>query len=286
MLLHGSAGVAALIATLMMTIPATAFDDARYPDWKGQWTRMPVPGYPGQPPHDPSMPPGRGQGAPLTPEYQAVFEANLADQKAGGQGGEAATYACLPNGMPRMMTPYEPIEFIVTPDTTYVLIEHIEHDRRIFTDGREWPAEVEPTFGGYSIGRWIDEDGDGRYDVLEVETRYLKGPRAYDATGIPFHKDGQNIIRERIYLDKSNRDIMHNEITSIDHALTRPWTVTKNYRRTVGARPVWREWICAENNGHIAVGKENYFISADGYLMPVRKGQAPPDLRYFNLGRK
>ena len=174
MLLHGSAGAAALIATLMMTVPAAAFDDAKYPDWKGQWTRMPVPGYPGQPPHDPSKPPGLGQGAPLTPEYQAVLEANLADQKAGGQGGETATYACLPNGMPRMMTPYEPIEFIITPDTTYVLIEHIEHDRRIFTDGREWPAEVEPTFGGYSIGRWIDEDGDGRYDVLEVETRYLK----------------------------------------------------------------------------------------------------------------
>lgn len=79
---------------------------------------------------------------------------------------------------------------------------------------------------------------------------------------------------------------MHDEITSIDHALTRPWTVTKKYRRTAGTRPAWREWICAENNGHIAVGKEDYFISADGYLMPVRKGQAPPDLRYFKQSGK
>jgi hypothetical protein len=30
------------------------------------------------------------------------------------------------------------------------------------------------------------------------------------------------------------------------------------------------------------IGKENYFLSADGLLMPVRKDQPPPDLRYFN----
>jgi hypothetical protein len=30
------------------------------------------------------------------------------------------------------------------------------------------------------------------------------------------------------------------------------------------------------------IGKENYFMSADGYLMPAKKGQQPPDLRYFN----
>jgi hypothetical protein len=39
--------------------------------------------------------------------------------------------------------------------------------------------------------------------------------------------------------------------------------------------------VCTENNVHVAVGKEEYFLSADGLLMPARKGQAPPDLRYF-----
>jgi hypothetical protein len=47
--------------------------------------------------------------------------------------------------------------------------------RRIVTDGRDWPKEIEPTFLGYSIGKWIDTDNDGRYDVLEIETRGLKG---------------------------------------------------------------------------------------------------------------
>jgi hypothetical protein len=48
-------------------------------------------------------------------------------------------------------------------------------------------------FAGYSIGKWVDEDGDGRYDTLLVETRGLKNPRTYDAAGIPFHEDGLTI---------------------------------------------------------------------------------------------
>ena len=63
--------------------------------------------------------------------------------------------------------------------------------------------------------------------------------------------------------------------------LTRPWTVIKNYRREPGPRPVWLENICAENNQHVRIGKENYMLSADGYLMPAKKDQAPPDLHYF-----
>ena len=71
---------------------------------------------------------------------------------------------------------------------------------------------------------------------------------------------------------------MHNEITIIDHAFTRPWTVDKRYRRdrNVG----WYEDNCNENNHHIVVGKENYFVSGDGYLMPAqeRPGAAGPAL--------
>jgi hypothetical protein len=184
------------------------------------------------------------------------------------------------------MTPYEPMEFVITPETTYVLLEHIEHNRRIFTDGRNWPDPIGPTYIGYSLGRWIDSDGDGRFDALEVETRGFKGPRVYDATGIPLHHDNQSVIKERITLDKANRNMMLNEITVIDHALTRPWTVTKKYRRSPDAKPAWREYVCAENNPHIRVGTEEYFISADGYLMPTRKDQPPPDTRYFSQARK
>jgi hypothetical protein len=76
--------------------------------------------------------------------------------------------------------------------------------------------------------------------------------------------------------------VLHDEITTIDNALTRPWTVTKNYIRIAGAQAVWGEWICAENNGHVEIAGQPYFLSADGLLMPTKKDQPPPDLRYFN----
>src|SRR5262245_38819067 len=63
------------VGLLCLTITgAAAFDDAMYPDWKGQWTRM------GSGNFDPGKPRGTGQQAPLTPEYQAILEASLADQ--------------------------------------------------------------------------------------------------------------------------------------------------------------------------------------------------------------
>ena len=43
---------------------------------------------------------------------------------------------------------------------------------------------------------------------------------------------------------------------------------------------------CAENNNHVEISTEVYFLSADGYLMPTKKDQAAPDLRYFNLSKE
>ena len=40
------------------------------------------------------------------------------------------------------------------------------------------------------------------------------------------------------------------------------------------------------SNVNVVIGKENYIMSADGYLMPVKKDQAPPDLRYFKQSPK
>jgi hypothetical protein len=268
-------------ALCMPTAAVQAFDEAKYPALNGQWTRAAVPGAVGLPPFDPAKPPGRGQQAPLTPEYQAKFEAALAERAAMGLDDVVST-TCLAPGMPMMMQAYEPMQITVLPETTYILIDHIhESHRRIFTDGRAWPQTVPPTFTGYSIGKWIDEDGDGRYDVLESETRHLKGPRVFDASGIPLHEDDETVIKERIYLDKADQNLLHDEITVTDHALTRPWTVTKSYRRTLDAQADWPEFICNERIPYLRVGSETYRLSEDGYLMPITPSQAPPDLRYF-----
>ena len=90
-----------------------------------------------------------------------------------------------------------------------------------------------------------------------------------------------------MYLDKASPDTLYDEISVIDNALTRPWSALKTYRRVAAKGPIWwREDICAENNVHVVVGKEEYFLSADGLLMPARKDQAPPDLRYFKPAGK
>jgi len=182
------------------------------------------------------------------------------------------------------MMAYEPMEIIITPEITYVPVALNNEFRRIYTDGRDWPKEQAPSFSGYSIGRWVDEDGDGRYDVLEVETRHLKGPRIFDPSGIPLHKDNQTVVKERIFLDKANPNILRDEITTHDNALTRPWTVTRSYNRA--RNPVWVEHSCAENNDYIFIEGQTYHIGIDGKLGPSRPGQAPPDLRHFNEPRQ
>jgi hypothetical protein len=270
--------IALALALAAATSAAQAFDDSKYPDWKGQWVRIG-----GGAQYDPSKPPGRGQQPPLTSEYQAIWEKNLAEAAAGGQNYNTQVH-CLPGGMPRMMMVYEPMEIIITPEITYVAISFNNEFRRIYTDGRDWPKNVEPSFSGYSIGQWIDAEGRGRYDTLVVETRELKGPRIFDPSGIPLHEDNQTVVKERISLDKANPDLLRDEVTTIDHALTRPWTVTRSYRRV--RNPVWVEHICVESNQYVFVGKETYLVGGDGLLMPLRKDQPPPDLRHFNQARK
>jgi hypothetical protein len=269
-------GLAAALCLAAASVQA--HDEAKYPDWGGQWKRPAGVGTQ----WDPTKPPGRGQDAPLKPEFQAVLEASLKDQAAGGQGNDPHA-SCINNDVPRIMTATFPIAFVITPSVTYIMFEAFM-PRRIYTDGRAFPQDEEPAFQGYSIGAWLDTDGDGRFDTLEVETRNFKGPRAYEASGLPLHPDNLSVIRERIYLDKADPDLLHDEITSIDHALTRPWTVMKTYRRD--RRELWQDYNCSEANNHVMIGNERYFLSGDGLLMPTRKDQPPPDLRYFNKAQK
>ena len=285
--------LAAMAVAAMLCAPlgsASAFDDAKYPNLRGQWIGVRIPGGggggAGQPSFDPSKPWGTTQGAPLTPEYAVMFEANLAEQRAGGQGTNA-TSTCLSPGMPMVMNAHSPMEIIVLPEITYIRVDHIrDTHRRIYTDGRAWPEPIPAGFDGYSIGQWIDTKGGGHYDLLEVETRGFRGPRSYDASGLPLHRDNESVFKERFYLDKANANLLHDDITVFDHALTRPWTVMKTYRRNPDPRPTWIEYICADGQQLVRIANEGYMLSADGLLMPTRKGQQPPDLSYFNKAKK
>ena len=272
--------MAALALAAALAAPAHAFDESKYPDFAGQW-RKPN-GVNVQ--WDQTKPLGLAQQAPLKPEFQASLEASLRDQQLGGQGDDAR-YTCLPNGMPRIMSVIWPIEIVISPKITYVIFEN-NLPRRIFTDGRSFPTNEEPSFNGYSIGKWTDADASGRYTALEVETRKLKGPRTFESSGIPMHSDNETVVNERISLDKADPNVLHDVITTYDHALTRPWTVDKRYLRVPQEKVIFYENECSEYNQHVIIGKEGYYLSADGYLMPVKKGQKPPDLRYFKDAQK
>src|SRR4051812_6011139 len=195
-----------------------------YPSWKGQWERQVVRGLIGQPSFDPNKGWGKYQEAPLTPEYEKIFNDNVAAQERGDffdwRGAK-----CQGFGMPLIMYPFVPIEFVITPETTYVIIDWVEHTRRIYTDGREWPKEISPTLVGYSIGKWLDTTGDGQYDTLGSR------PAASRDRAITTPADCRCIAtisrysRNASISTRPTKNKMHNKITVIDNALTRPWTV-------------------------------------------------------------
>ena len=271
-------GLALVVTAMAVATSALAHDETKYPNLKGQWFRV------GAGSFIPDKTAGGDQRAPLTEEYQKILEASLAEQAAGGQGNNQMG-DCIPPGMPRTMINYECMEIVINSETTYILlIEPMDQIRRIYTDGRDWPTEYEPSYLGYSIGTWVDEDGAGRFDTLLVETHGIKPRHSYDSSGMPFHKDGKAVIKEKIYLDKSDPNSLHNEITIIDNALTKPWTVTRSYKRA--AKPVWTEVVCSEDNHQVKIGNERYYLNAEGALMPTRKHQPPPDLKLFDLYSK
>ena len=97
---RSTVGALALGAALTMTIaPVIAFDESKYPEFNGQWRRAPGAGIG----WDETKPRGLEQKPPLTPEYQAIWEASMADEAAGGQGLDTRV-TCISNGMPRMAT--------------------------------------------------------------------------------------------------------------------------------------------------------------------------------------
>ena len=271
--MHGNRRIANAGAFLLTLATAACLDAApqedasgaarAHPDWSGQWERIgslnwPPEGY-------------REAGpAPLTPEYQAVYDENQRLRSQGILAGDPPA-TCLPPGMPRVMKMSFPMEIVVTSGITYVIADWESQVRRIYTDGRDWPEYILPEFNGYSIGEWRDEDGDGVYDMLSVETRGIKGPRSMDSTGVVLHENNQTVVLEEIR--RIDENTLENRITTIDDAFTGPWTIHQRYNH-VAEDIVWVEYVCAEANRHIKLGDEWYFLNdAEGVLEPTREGQ-------------
>ena len=256
------ATVLVIVIVMFAGTPASA-QGVKYPDWSGQWERIgslnwPPEGY------------QKAGPAPLTPEYKAIYDKNLELRAKGILAGDPPA-TCLPPGMPRVMKMSFPMEIVVTPKITYIIADWESQVRRIYTDGRDWPKYILPEFNGYSIGKWVDEDKDGVYDMLSIETRGIKGPRSIDSTGVVLHENDKTVVLEEIR--RINATTLEDKITTIDDAFIRPWTIHQQYRHNA-ENIVWVEYVCAEGNRHLRLGDEWYFVNdAEGILEPTREGQ-------------
>ena len=123
----------------------------------------------------------RPGGAPFQPWAKTLWETR---QKALGVG--APSEACLPHGIPAaMLTRTLPFKIVQHPGLTIVLFEEFNNWRQVFTDGRRLPVDPQPTWLGYSVGRW---DGDAFVDRVErIQRQGLAGRGRHAAQRIADH---------------------------------------------------------------------------------------------------
>ncbi len=220
---------ALLIGSAAQAQQQTAAVDPGAPNWNGVWKRV------GSLNWDPTLPPGQIDQPPLTPEFQQKYQKNIDNMKAGRPTGDP-TAACLPQGMPRIMNMVYPMEIFQRPGQVAIFAEWQSQVRRIYTDGRKYDPESDQTYNGYSTGHW-----EGR--ELVVETRGLRGDMALTQNGLAL--SDALVVQERFR--QISDDVLEDTITLIDpKALTKPWTVTKTYRRAPEMEIM--EYVCLENN--------------------------------------
>jgi len=173
---------------------------------------------------------GRGPQPALTPEYAAKAKAEAAKP-----AGESETANCLPPGMPGIMSQPYPMEFLLTPGQVTIVIEAYSQVRHIYTDGRPLPVDPDPTFYGFSVGRW---EGD---TLVAESVGFERTPR-----GLSFPYSDKMKIVERFHL--TDPDTMAIDTTIVDpDALTQPFSMGT---RTLKRHRNWTiaEYVCEENN--------------------------------------
>jgi len=116
-------------------------------------------------------------------------------------------------------------------------------------------------FSGYSIGKWVGESATAARPA-RGRTPVSKSPNIR-CHGIPFHATVRPSSRKRFISDKADPSTLYDEITVIDNALTRLGPLLKLPSCRRQGTGLWREDICAENNVHVVIGKDDYFLRAE-----------------------
>jgi hypothetical protein len=174
--------------------------------------------------------------------YQA-WAAELVKTRRSEQRVNDPLSHCLPVGPIRLHTWNGPRKFMQTPGQLVILNELGASYRQIFTDGRPLPADPNPSWNGYSSGKW---EG----DTLVVETGGFRDHMWLDATGNPM-TDAAKITERFRRVDFGHMGI---EVTVNDpKAYTKPWTVKLNQVIKLDTDLI--DFVCVDNEkdaGHLS----------------------------------
>jgi hypothetical protein len=152
---------------------------------------------------------------------------------------------CLPRGALRVLTDGLLKKIVQAPGLVVILSERNASYRQIFTDGRPLPGDPNPSWNGYSSGKW---DG----DTLVVETTGFRDDSWLDAGGTPLTAAAKMTEKFR----RVNFGKLEIEVTVDDpKAYTRPWTIKLNQPLVVDTDLL--DYICLENEKDVShlVGK-------------------------------
>jgi hypothetical protein len=118
-----------------------------------------------------------GLEIPMLPSAKALYE----QRKANLQKGHPSE-SCLGHGVMDFNTVPTPRKIIQTPQVIAILFEAYNQYRQILMDGRPLPEPTEPSYHGYSVGRW---EG----NTLVVETNAVNDKGWLDMNGHPQNRN-------------------------------------------------------------------------------------------------
>lgn len=210
------------------------------PDFSGVWRTINAPAAPREGTTLRWLP-APGELPPLNPAYMERYKKIQASRETGSEETEPVAL-CLPPGMPYFTLAQYGLEVVQSKDKVAFFSEWMDAYRRVYLDGRTMPKDFDPSYFGYSTGRW---EG----DTLVVDTVNLRDDTVLDRYGSP-HSDAMRIT-ERIRLVDPNtlEDVM---VVSDPKAFTKPWDVVRRYRRAAKGNDELHENTCTEG---LRVGK-------------------------------
>jgi hypothetical protein len=163
------------------------------------------------------------------------WAAALAKQRTADMSKDDPHVRCLPSNIVRFWTLPHYTKIIQAPGVIALLNEFNASYRQIFTDGRSLPVDPQPSWNGYSSGRWVG-------DALVVDTNGLRDDLWLDMSGNPMTAAAR--VTERIR--RPNFGSLEVEFTVNDpKAYTRPWTVVLKASIVVDTEIL--DEICLEN---------------------------------------